>query len=78
MHLFKFIKDKCLDSGQDFYVQILFTKRWAFFQGTVTNDLPVSWPYFQISFGTGSLMSLSFDIYKFGLFINLIARTWKI
>jgi hypothetical protein len=39
------------DFGHEWYVQLLFTKRWALFQGSVSwNDFP-AWPYIQIKSG---------------------------
>jgi hypothetical protein len=45
------------DFGHDWYVQVLFTKRWALFQGSVSwNDFP-AWPYIQIKSGNGSVLN---------------------
>ena len=46
------------DFGHNWYVQVLFTKRWALFQASVSwNDYP-SWPYIQVKSGTGSVLSI--------------------
>ena len=76
MILIKFTSE--YDYGQNYYVQTLFTKRRAFFQGSVTWCENPGWPCFLIKFGMGSLMTLSFDVYKFGLFVSLFDSTWKL
>ena len=64
------------DFGHDWYVQLLFTKRWALFQGSVSwNDFP-GWPYIQIKSGTGSVLSIMFWAYKLGFDIGILERTW--
>jgi hypothetical protein len=65
------------DFGHEWYVQVLFTDRWAFFQGSVSwNDYP-SWPYIQIKSGSGNTLSILFWAYKFGLDIDVLSRTWN-
>ncbi len=65
------------DFGHEWYVQVLFTKRWALFQGSVSwNDFP-GWPYIQIKSGTGSVLSIIFWAYKFGFDIGFIEYTWN-
>ena len=57
------------DFGHDWYVQVLFTKRWALFQGSVSwNDFP-AWPYIQIKSGTGSVLSIMFWAYNLDLIL---------
>ena len=76
MKLIKFTKD--YDFGQDFYVQILFNREWAFFQKSVHwCEVPV-WPYFGIKLGSGCLLGVEFNFYKFGLFVAIFDRTWKL
>ena len=76
MKLIKFHKDE--DWGQDYYLQLLFTKRWALFQGCVSWCEYPGWPYLQIKFGMGGLISILFQAYKFGFSIGLFERTWKL
>ena len=76
MKLIKFYQEE--DWGQDYYLQVLFTKRWAFFQGCVSWCEYPGWPYLQIKFGMGSLMTILFQFHKFGLTIGLLERTWKL
>jgi hypothetical protein len=65
------------DFGHEWYVQVLFTKRWALFQGSISwNDFP-GWPYIQIKSGTGSVLSIMFWAYKFGFDIGFIEYTWN-
>ena len=76
MKLIKFHKDE--DWGQDYYLQLLFTKRWALFQGCVSWCEYPGWPYLQIKFGMGGLISILFQAYKFGFSLGLFERTWKL
>jgi hypothetical protein len=65
------------DFGHEWYVQVLLTKQWALFQGSVSwNDFP-SWPYIQIKSGSGSILSVIFWAYKLGFDIGIIERTWN-
>ena len=66
------------DWGQDYYLQLLFTKRWTLFQGCVSWCNYPGWPYIQIKFGMGSLISILFQAYKFGFTVGLFERTWKL
>jgi hypothetical protein len=65
------------DFGHEWYVQFLFTDRWALLQTSVSwNDFP-SWPYIQITSGSNGLLSILFWAYKFGFDIDLLSRTWN-
>ena len=74
MKLIKFTRD--YDYGQDLYVQVLFTKRWALFQASVSWCQYSAWPFLQIQFGMGSLISILCNVHKFGLSIGLLERTY--
>lgn len=75
MNLIKFSHRR--DFGDDYYVQVLFNKKWALFQVSVSwNDEP-SWPYFQLKSGTGSTLSILFWAYKFGIDVGFLERTWN-
>ena len=64
------------DYGHDWYVQLLFTKRWALFQMSLSwNDFP-AWPYIQIKSGNGCILSIMFWAYRFGFDVGFIERTW--
>ena len=76
MKLIKLHKDE--DWGQDYYLQLLFTKHWAFFQGSVSWCEYPGWPFLQVKFGMGSLISILFQVHKFGFAIGLFERTWKL
>jgi len=65
------------DYGHDWYAQILHTKRWALFQGSVSWNDYESWPYLQIKSGCGGVLSIVFWVYKFGIDIGFIERTWN-
>lgn len=76
MKLIKFNRDQ--DWGQDYYLQVLFTKRWALFQGCVSWCEYPSWPLLQIQFGMSGLMNILLQVHKFGFTIGLFERTWKL
>jgi hypothetical protein len=82
MNLFNF--NHRYDFGHDWYVQILNTGRHvprpfkdlSLFQISVSwNDYP-SYPYLQIKSGTGDVLDILFWIYKFGIDITFLGRTW--
>ena len=75
MKLVKFTHEE--DYGQDWYVQVLFTKRWALFQASAHWYKYPVWPFLQIQFGMGNLISILFSVYKFGFNIGLLERTWR-
>ena len=65
------------DFGHDWYVQVLNIKNWSLLQLSVSwNDWP-SWPYIQVKSGSGSTFSLLFWAYKFGMDVDILARTWR-
>ena len=73
------------DFGHDWYVQLLntgrhvpkFMKNWSLIQASVSwNDYP-GWPYLQITFGSNGFFSILFWVYKFGLDIDILSRTWR-
>jgi hypothetical protein len=75
MKLIKFSTHR--DYGVDRYVQVLFTKSWAFFQGNIGWNDFASWPYINLKSGTGSLLSFTFWIYKLNIELGFIERTWN-
>jgi hypothetical protein len=65
------------DFGHEYYVQILNIKRKSLLQISVSwNDSP-SWPYIQVTSGSGSLLGALFWAYKFGFDLDLLGRTWN-
>ena len=65
------------DFGHEVYVQILNIKRRSLLQVSVSwNDEP-SWPYFQITSGSGTVLGILFWAYKFGFDIDVLSRTWN-
>jgi hypothetical protein len=73
------------DFGSEWYVQVLntgkhvpkFMKNYSLFQGSVSwNDFP-GWPYVQITFGSNGLFGVLLWVYKFGLDIDILSRTWR-
>ena len=75
MRLIKFSTHR--DYGVDRYVQVLFTKSWAFFQGCLSWCEFPGWPYLQIRFGMGTTFDVLFNVYKFGLNFGFFERTWN-
>jgi hypothetical protein len=76
MKLIKFTKRT--EYGTDLYLQVLFTKRWALFQGCISWGEQPGWPYLRIKSGTGSLISVLFWAHKFGIDVGFIERTWNL
>ena len=76
MKLIKFNHQE--DYGHDWYVRLLFTKRWAFFQGSVSWCECPGWPFLQIQSGSGAMLSIIFNVYKFGIAVGFFDRTWKL
>jgi len=73
------------DFGPTWYIQILNTtrhvprpfKNLTLFQASVSwNDFP-SYPYASIKLGGGCIFSFTFWIYKFGLDIDVLSRSWR-
>jgi len=65
------------DFGHEYYVQVVNIKRWSLFQFSVSwNDCP-SWPYVQITSGSGTALGILFWAYKFGFDIDVLSRTWN-
>jgi hypothetical protein len=65
------------DFGHEWYAQVLFTKRWALLQASVSWNDYASWPYLQIKSGCGSTLSIMFWAYRFGIDVGIIERTWN-
>jgi hypothetical protein len=83
MNLIKFRSRQ--DHGHEWYVQILntskhfpkFIKNKSLLQVSISwNDDP-DWPYIQVVSGYGTLFSLLFWIYRFGLVVDILSRTWN-
>ena len=73
------------DYGHDWYVQIMNTGRhvpkpfkdWSLIQASVSWNDYASWPYLQIKCGCGGIISVVFWVYKFGIDVGFIERTWN-
>ena len=65
------------DYGHEWYVQVLHNKRWALLQASVSWNDYAGWPYLQIKSGCGGVLSIVFWVYKFGIDIGFIERTWN-
>jgi hypothetical protein len=75
MNLFKFKHRE--DFGHEWYVQILTVKRRSLLQVSVSWNDQASWPYLQITSGSGTALGILFWGYKFGFDIDFISRTWN-
>jgi hypothetical protein len=65
------------DFGKEIYFQILNIKKWSLLQFSFSwNDYP-GWPYVQMTFGSNGFFSIMLWVYKFGLDIDILSRTWK-
>jgi hypothetical protein len=73
------------DYGHDWYVQILNTGRHvpkpfkdlSLIQASISWNDYSSWPYLQIKCGCGGIISVVFWVYKFGIDVGFIERTWN-
>ena len=65
------------DFGHEYYVQVANIKRWSLFQFSISWNDCASWPYIQITSGSGTALGILFWAYKFGFDIDLLSRTWR-
>ena len=65
------------DFGHEWYVQILNIRRKSLLQASVSWNDYASWPYIQITSGSGTALSILFWAYKFGFDIDILSRTWS-
>ena len=65
------------DFGHEWYIQLFFTNRWALIQFSVSWCDYSSLPYIQINSGSNGLLGILLWVYKFGLDIDLLSRTWR-
>ena len=65
------------DFGHEYYVQVVNIKRWSLFQFSVSWNDCSSWPYIQITSGSGTVLGILFWVYKFGFDIDVLSRTWN-
>lgn len=75
MELISFKKQE--DYGRDFYLTLLKIKNWCMIQVCLSTMVyGRSWPYLSIILGSGRLLGFNFQIWKFGICIELISRSW--
>ena len=65
------------DFGHEYYVQIINIRRRSLLQVSVSWNDQASWPYLQITSGSGTALGILFWAYKFGFDIDFISRTWN-
>ena len=75
MNLIKFKHRE--DFGHEWYVQILTVRRRSLLQFSVSWNDYTSWPYIQITSGSGTALGILFWAYKFGFDIDVLSRTWN-
>jgi hypothetical protein len=59
------------DFGHEFYIRVLFNKHWVFFLGSVSWSEYSGLPFLQIQSGSGSLLSIILNVYKFGISVAI-------
>jgi hypothetical protein len=65
------------DFGHDLYIILLQVKRWCLVQSCFsTIEYSRSLPYFNLTMGSGRLISVSFQIWIVGFTIELVSRSW--
>lgn len=65
------------DYGHDFYLTLLQVKRWCLVQSCFSTAVYArSFPYLNITMGSGRLFGFSFQVLWFGVTIELISRSW--
>lgn len=74
MSIIKFNHRK--DFGDDWYIQIINIKTISLLQISISWNDYSSWPYFQLKSGTGDLLDFLFWVYKFGIDVTILGRTW--
>ena len=65
------------DYGEEYYTQVLHTKRWALLQASVSWNEYAGFPFVQIKSGAGTLLSVMFWCWKIGFDIGVCERTWN-
>ena len=73
------------DYGHDWYVQILNTGRHfpgilkdiSLLQISLSWNDYASWPYVQIKSGTGDVLDVMFWVYRFGIDVTILGRSWR-
>lgn len=75
MQLIKF--RHCTDYGHEWIVQLFTGKRWSLMQLSVSWNDYAAWPFIQIKSGTGYTFSLLFWVYKFGVDLDILSRSWS-
>ncbi len=77
MKLFKF---KCVeDYGKEFYLDIFRINNWCLIQSCFLIGHYGRWfPYLNITLGSGRLLGINFQIWRFGATMEFVSRTWFI
>ena len=76
MQLIKFERQE--DYGRDLHLTILKIQNWCLLQSCFSTMVyGRSFPYLSLIFGSGRLFGFNFQVYKFGICIELLTRSWK-
>lgn len=62
--------------GNDYYIYFIKTKKYSLIQLCISFLESPDYPFLQINFGNNGLFGILFWVYKFGMDIDLIGRTW--
>jgi hypothetical protein len=65
------------DFWHDYYVQVLNIRKWSLLQVSVSYNDYASTPYLQITFGSNGFFSILSWVYRFGLDVDILSRTWN-
>lgn len=74
----KFIEFKYQeDFGHDLYIHICKVKGWCLIQSRFSTMVyGRSWPYLNITMGSGRMLGISFQVLWFGVTFEIITRSW--
>lgn len=65
------------DFGHEYHLSILQIKNWCLFQSCFLIGIYARYfPYLNITSGSGRLLGINFQIWRFGATIELVSRSW--
>lgn len=63
--------------GKDYCLNIFEINRWCLIQSCfVIGVLGRNFPYLNITFGSGRLIGINFQIWRFGVTLEFLSRSW--
>jgi hypothetical protein len=79
MKLFHFYKTE--DFGTDYSFQLFTIKpktyKWSLLQVSISWNDYAGFPYLQIISGGNGLLTIFFWVYRFGMDVSVLSRTWE-